>query len=112
MESRLLAKPKRAKMTLTLSQSDDDNLVYIGRAWNLGGYHLKQSTWKNPFPIKQCDNNREMCCIVYYLYLHDQDALLELLPSLAGKTLLCFCKPGELCHADIIIMIGEELELW
>jgi len=31
----------------------------------------------------------------------------EGLPSLRGKDLACFCKPGEACHADILLELAN-----
>jgi hypothetical protein len=80
----------------------------------LGGYRLKKSIWHNPFTLKKFNNDRQACLDAYYHYLvaDDNKKLRLLLPSLAGKTLMCFCNADELCHGDVITYVGEQLGLW
>lgn len=41
--------------------------------------------------------------------LHDRRAwVLDNLHVLAGRDLLCWCKPGEPCHADILLAVVAE----
>jgi hypothetical protein len=35
------------------------------------------------------------------------DALRSALPDLRGKNLACWCKPGEPCHADVLLEIAN-----
>lgn len=37
----------------------------------------------------------------------DRAALLSGLPSLRGKNLACWCKPGAPCHADVLLEIAN-----
>jgi hypothetical protein len=36
-------------------------------------------------------------------------SMLNLLPSLSGKTLVCWCKPGEPCHGDVLLELANGL---
>lgn len=36
-----------------------------------------------------------------------RDALLAALPKLRGKNLACWCKPGEPCHADVLLELAN-----
>jgi len=33
--------------------------------------------------------------------------ILESLPSIRGKDLACFCKPGKPCHGDVLIQLAN-----
>ena len=110
----MLKCPNRVRITVPLSEKTDPALVYIGRQWSLGGYHLKKSIWHNPFPLKDFKDDRQACLDAYYDYLMSDKCqkLRVQLSSLAGKTLMCFCKRDELCHGDVITYVGESLHLW
>ena len=34
-------------------------------------------------------------------------AMKEALPSLRGKNLACWCRPGETCHADVLLELAN-----
>lgn len=71
------------------------NEVFIGRP----------SPWGNPFIIGK-HGDRDTVIQMYRDYLAANPSLLAQLPTLAGKTLYCFCAPQR-CHGDILI---EELK--
>lgn len=77
-------------------QWDSDEYVYIGRANK--AYGLPQSKWANPFPMKN-ESEREEVVNRYYHHLTTNADLLEALPELKGKILVCWCAPKE-CHGD------------
>lgn len=68
--------------------------VYIGRP----------SMWANPYIVGK-DGDRDAVIAKFRTYLSSRNDLLELLPTLAGKRLFCFCHPLG-CHGDVLI---EEL---
>ena len=39
--------------------------------------------------------------------VHVRRQILDRLPELRGKNLACWCKPGEPCHADVLIEIAN-----
>lgn len=108
------APPKRVRINVPLSKSGDPNYIYIGRQWSLGGYSLKKSVWHNPYPLKNFNNDRQACLDAYYQYLMSEEGTQPrlMLPSLKGKTLMCFCEEDELCHGDVILYVGEQLGHW
>lgn len=69
--------------------------VYIGRG----------SVWGNPFPITNLQDREEVIS-KYSKYLWNKikggEITIEMLLSLEGKKLGCFCKPLP-CHGDIIV---------
>ena len=72
--------------------------VYIGRG----------SEWGNPFKvIPHGEHTREEAIAMYEAYIQTQPRLLELLPTLKGKTLGCYCKPLA-CHGDTLIKLLTE----
>lgn len=71
--------------------------IYIGRP----------SKWGNPFVIG-ADGYREQVVAAYRAWIQDQPHLLDALPELAGKTLVCFCAP-KACHGDVLADLVEAL---
>ena len=39
--------------------------------------------------------------------VHVRSCIEKLLPSIKGKNLACWCKSGDLCHADILLEIAN-----
>lgn len=79
--------------------------VYIGRP----------SIWGNPYShragtkaLYRVGTVRE-AIEAYERWIHTQPQLLSLLPTLRGKALGCWCKPGP-CHGDVLVKLVEELE--
>lgn len=80
----------------------DAEFVYIGRG--------KGSLWGNPFEIGKPDPRTSMpmtrndVCELFEKYLLNNEKLLQALPGLKGKTLVCFCKskPNIACHGDTL----------
>lgn len=71
--------------------------VYIGRP----------SIWGNPHPkTKTC--TRQMSIRMFSQYLDNHpDLKAKARRDLAGKDLVCFCKPLE-CHGDILLTVANE----
>lgn len=77
--------------------------VYIGRP----------SPWGNPFAVKASkvpDVVRvatvEDALQRYEEWIKRQSMLLDQLPTLVGKVLGCWCKPGP-CHGDVLVRLLE-----
>lgn len=77
-------------------------LVYIGRAFTMGGWNLPQSKWANPYNVKHY--GRDGALELYRRYILNSPHLLEALPELANKTLGCWCHP-ESCHGHILLTL-------
>lgn len=77
------------------------NNIYIGRnnVYVKGAVHSK---WNNPFSLKSCNNDRELCLEKFKEYILSNDELMEDLHELKGKNLGCWCYP-ERCHGDVLI---------
>lgn len=74
--------------------------IYIGRAINMGGWHLKKSKWANPYKVK--DYGLEGCLRLYKEYVLSKPQLMESLEELRNRELGCWCAPDR-CHGDILI---------
>jgi len=76
--------------------------VYIGRP----------GIWGNPFSdkigtlAKYKVKTRKEAIECYARWIENQPALLELLPTLKGKVLGCWCHPKE-CHGDILVRLAN-----
>ena len=79
--------------------------VYIGRA--MPG--MAGSPFANPFKIGE-DGTRDEVLKKYEAYIRSRPDLLELLPSLEGKVLGCWCAPKK-CHGDILVKLINELKV-
>lgn len=71
--------------------------VYIGRG----------SKWGNPFFIGK-DGTRKEVVAKYERWLVRQPELMGALGELAGKRLVCFCKPLA-CHGDVLVRLTTRL---
>lgn len=75
-----------------------DGAVYVGRS----APYLKRSPFANPFSVKEF--GREEAVRLYREYLLTSPGLLDAARAqLVGRDLACWCKPDELCHADVLI---------
>jgi hypothetical protein len=83
--------------TLARGGSIGQGLCYVGR----GGRGAAPSRWGNPFRVNaQC--TREEATSKYKAYLAEA-GLHDYIHELAGKDLLCHCKPEEPCHGDHLL---------
>ena len=83
-------------------QWDSPDYVYIGRAMLFFG--LQASIWRNPFKLE--DQSREYVIESYRRKL-GEDGLPGDIKTLAGKTLVCWCKPDD-CHGDVLLDLLEK----
>ena len=63
--------------------------------------------WGNPFIIGK-DGNREEVIQKYKEWIVTQPQLMDLLPTLEGKRLGCFCAPLA-CHGDVLVELLDGL---
>lgn len=79
------------------------------------------SKWGNPFYVGEPDPKRgtyfacvdiqEAVEVFEYSLLNDGVGvghLLDDIDELRGKNLACWCKPGDPCHADILLRIANK----
>lgn len=85
-------------------QKRPDEYVYIGRPGPFG----------NPFPLKEPANTSSRTQSIekfrkYFVErLHDDKEFYDMVKSLDGKTLVCYCAPRA-CHGDIIVEYVEKI---
>jgi hypothetical protein len=70
--------------------------VYVGRP----------SKWGNPFEIGK-DGTREEVISKYAGWIQTQPDLLDQLPELKGRDLVCWCFPAS-CHADVLLALANQ----
>ena len=87
-------------MTRVVNIAKESFDVYIGRPGK--GLH---SIWGNPFVIGK-DGTRAEVIAKYKEYIISNPVLMNMLPTLKGKTLGCFCKP-QACHGDVLVQLLE-----
>lgn len=68
---------------------------------------MRRWGWRFKHPEFVCDNaevamRRFRGCLVWDVAIHDQ-----VQQKLRGKNLACWCKPGEPCHADVLLEIAN-----
>lgn len=80
--------------------------VYIGRPHP---FFPEGSPFFNPYKIGK-DGTRNEVLALYEIYLRNSPKLLELIMTLEGKTLGCWCKPKK-CHGDVILKLINELNM-
>ena len=61
---------------------------------------LKKSLWCNPFKVSE--HGRDLAVSKFDHHLRTNQDLNDALWQLSGARLVCHCRPGEPCHADII----------
>ena len=93
------------------NKTGDSNEVYIGRGGTLDlGNPIARGRDCPVCGMVHHDNGSTLPC--YKQYLSDRlitDApFKELVKSLQGKTLMCFCKPNP-CHGDVLVEATELL---
>jgi hypothetical protein len=70
------------------------NTVYVGRP----------TKWGNPYPVGNF--TREQAYNLYKTFAEKHN-LKEDAQELKGKDLACWCKVGELCHADVLLELAN-----
>ena len=66
----------------------------------------RSTIWGNPFRLKRM--GRSASISMYEAYVRNNRNLLDKLPLLGGKNLVCHCKPLA-CHGDILVKLYNEL---
>ena len=79
-----------------------DGAVYVGRAAPC----LKRSRFANPFAVKGRSRSEALRLYREHLAAHPE-LLATAKADLAGRDLACWCKPGDPCHADILLAVAN-----
>ena len=88
----------KADKQLIAWAEDSDLAVYIGRA--NGRFRRSASKWHNPF--KGAD-----AIELFQEYLGNKPELLDRIPELRGKLLVCWCHPQP-CHGHYLAQLANE----
>lgn len=95
-----MTNPKRIQRKRTKGWRMPKGAVYVGRG----------SKWGNPFTVET--HGREWAVEMFELYIGHPNSPHMFEPNeiseLKGKTLMCWCKEGELCHGDVLLRIANE----
>jgi hypothetical protein len=66
----------------------------------------RPSPWGNPYTV--AEHGRERSVALYRQHLAEHPELVDTARrELAGKDLACWCRPGELCHADVLLKLAN-----
>ena len=85
------------------------------KGWRLpaGAVIVSRPTkWGNPYPVGSADLNGmpmspERAIERYRFALLENEMHDEIEAELRGKDLACWCKPGDACHADVLLEIAN-----
>jgi hypothetical protein len=96
--------PRRIQRKRTRGWKMPKGAIYVGRP----------TRWGNPFT---CGGDNARAVKLYEKYILDPDAhdpdwnLDELLESLRGHDLVCWCSLDKPCHADILLRLANNMEI-
>ena len=94
--------PERLQRKRTKGFKMKPNSIYVGRG----------SIWGNPFEVGRDGTPAEVVA-KYRIYLETKMRMdagtdwRERFARLCGRDLACWCKPGDPCHADILLEIAN-----
>ena len=98
----LIPLPSRAHVRELLQQPSPE-MLYIGRFHRTrSGQVLGESSFANPFKLRDCSNIEECLCL-FRNYLRCRPDFPQCLGALSGKRLACHCAVEDRCHADVLI---------
>ncbi len=82
----------------------------------------RPSKWGNPFRIGDVVRGRaplstrqeivrdaEHACRLFRAWLFNRRDAEHTIAPLRGRNLACWCKPGEPCHADVLLRVANEV---
>ena len=88
--------PERIQRRRTKGWVMPPNTVYVGRG----------SIFGNPY-ISGKDGTAEECVERYRLYLDYTITKRKAVELLSGHNLMCWCKIGDPCHADVLLEVSN-----
>lgn len=98
--------PRRIQLSRKKGWRKPPNTVVVSRP----------SKWGNPFDWKIFGKAKASEMYRNWLSPYEVSAddrrqwILDHLPELRGKNLACWCKPGEPCHADVLLALANEAD--
>jgi hypothetical protein len=93
------AQPKRIQRKRTKGWKMPENAIYVGRP----------TKWGNPFMVDE-HNPPRACVGQFRLHMEkilERPAERELLKTLRGKDLACWCPLDQPCHADVLLELAN-----
>ena len=98
-----MARPRRVHRKGEKGWRLPPDTVYVGRG----------SKWGNPFPFDHQRYLGKSWAVDAYAQwltttLKGMTLLRQHLHELKGKNLACWCKPGEPCHADLLLALAND----
>lgn len=91
--------PERIQMSRRKGWRKPANTVYVGRPGRFG----------NPFSVEE--DGREQAIKLYEKWIQapaQKSLLADARETLLGRNLGCWCKPGLVCHADVLLRLVNE----
>lgn len=98
--------PQRIQLKRTKGWRKPPNTIVVSRP----------SKWGNPYAVGEsfptlgdaalCKDNAH-AVRMFRLYVSAADKAPEIRRELRGKNLACWCKPGDPCHADVLLEIAN-----
>lgn len=97
--------PKRIQRHRTKGWSAPRDAVYVGRG----------TRWGNPFKIGEpgpdgAPMTRADVVTAYYLswVAASPETVAAMVTALRGRDLLCWCRPDQACHADVLLRLANQ----
>ena len=96
------AAPSRIQRKRTKGWKMPPNTVYVGRP----------TKWGNPFRPSEKMAAGEAVGAYYLAMLREQlgFTVWDVRAELRGKNLACWCAPGSVCHADVLLIEANRTE--
>lgn len=92
-------KPKRIQLSRKRGWRMPPNTVVVSRP----------SRWGNPYLVKDAlGGHAEAVAKFKRMLQYVPSYVAEIKAFLRGKHLACWCKPGEPCHADVLLEIANQ----
>jgi hypothetical protein len=86
-------------LAVVANQKTDNQLIGWAKQHNKLVKCDRSSEWSNPFEVGKDGNREEVIDSYHQLYLPHKHELIQKIPSLKGKVLVCTCYP-KACHCD------------
>lgn len=97
--------------------TDFGNPFRVGHHYKWGGLrktgidalmiYMEAYHWDTGF-ITIKDNKQAVEWFETYIEKRGESFLAKIKEKLAGKNLACFCKDGEICHADVLLKLANQ----
>jgi hypothetical protein len=110
-----LATPARIQRLRTKGWRAPENAVYVGRgsawgnSWRVGdtrGWTVLPGGWIDRRPHGPLTAEQAVACF-QNSRTHDVEFLRVIREQLAGRTLMCWCRPGAPCHGDWLLEVAN-----